>query len=136
VVTANTFQDIKFNNDAQINGWTHTAGSASFTNGPSGLYLIEYDAEASTATTTTTTVSLRAVLNGTEIAGSQSAASPVTAGLAIPIAKSFMVKIPTANTNVLKLQFTGSNTSNNRLISNIGQGTTKPSVSMTIIRIQ
>jgi hypothetical protein len=135
VATAGTFRDVTFNTDAQINGWTHTAGGAGFTNGPGGLYLIEYAAETATATTANTTVSIRAVLNGTEIAGSQSASSPVTAGLASPISKSFIVRIPTPNTNVLKLQFTGS-TVNNRVISNIGSGTTKPSVSMTVIRIQ
>jgi hypothetical protein len=135
VASANTFQDVTFNTDAQINGWKHTAGSAGFTNGPGGLYMVEYEAETSIANSSSTTVSVRAVLNGAEIAGSQAATSPASSGSALPVSKSFIIRIPTANTNVFKLQFTGSSV-NNRLISNIGQGTTKPSVSVTIVRIQ
>jgi hypothetical protein len=135
VVTANTFQDITFANDAQISGWSHTAGSAGFTNGPAGLYLIEYTAETSIANNGNTAVSVHALLNGTEIAGSQSVSGPANSGLAMPLSKSFIARIPTANTNVLKLQFTGSS-SNNRLLANSGTGTTRPSVSLTIIRIQ
>jgi hypothetical protein len=70
-----------------------------------------------------------------EIAGSQSVSGPANAGLAVPVSKSFIARISTANTNVLKLQFTGSS-SNNRLLANTGVGTTKPSVSLTVIRIQ
>jgi hypothetical protein len=135
VVTVNTFQDITFGADAQISGWSHTAGSAGFTNGPAGLYLIEYLAEASIANNGNSTVSVHALLNGTEIAGSQSVSGPANSGLAIPLSKSFIARIPTANTNVLKLQFAGSS-SNNRLLANSGVGTTRPSVSLTIIRIQ
>jgi hypothetical protein len=135
VVTAGTFQDITFANDAQISGWSHAAGSAGFTNGPAGLYLIEYITETAIANNGTTTVSVHAVLNGTEIAGSQSVSGPANSGLAIPLSKSFIARIPTANTNVLKLQFTGSSSST-RLLANTGVGTTRPSVSLTIIRIQ
>jgi hypothetical protein len=135
VANAGTFQDITFNTDAQINGWSHLAGSASFSNGPSGLYLIEYAAETATANNSSTTVSVRALLNGTEIAGSQSSTAPGSAGLAIPVSKSFLVRIPTPSTNVFKLQFTGSNV-NNRLLANAGLGATRPSVSMAIVRIQ
>jgi len=134
VATASTFQDITFNTDAQISGWTHTAGSAGFTNGPGGLYLIEYAAETATANNSSTTVSLRALLNGTEIAGSQSVTAPGSANQAVPVSKSFIVKIPTSNTNLFKLQFAGSSV-NNRL-SAAGLGTTRPSVSLTITRIQ
>ena len=134
LVTVGTFQDITFASDAQISGWSHTAGSAGFTNGPAGIYLIEYTAESAIANNGNSTFSVHALLNGTEIAGSQSVSGP-NSGLATPLSKSFIVRIPTANTNVIKLQFTGSN-SNNRLLANNGVGTTRPSVSLTIIRIQ
>jgi hypothetical protein len=136
VTAPGNFQDVGFNADAQINGWTHAAGTGNFTNGPAGLYLVEYAAETTTANNSSgTTVSIHAMLNGMEVPGSQSATTPDSSGLATPVSKSFIVAIPTANTNVLKLQFAGSNV-NNRLISNTGLGTTRPSVSMTIIRIQ
>jgi hypothetical protein len=135
VVTANTFQDITFGADAQMSGWSHTAGSAGFTNGPAGLYLIQYTAETAIANNGNSTFSVHALFNGTEIPGSQSVAGPANSGLAMPLSKSFIARIPTANTNVLKLQFTGSS-SNNRLLAGSGVGTTRPSVSLTIIRIQ
>src|SRR5215471_8610106 len=133
LVTVGTFQDITFGADAQISGWSHTAGGAGFTNGPAGIYLIEYTAESAIANNGNSAFSVHALLNGTEIAGSQSVAGPANSGLAVPLSKSFIVKIPTANTNVIKLQFTGSNSSN-RLLANTGVGTTRPSVSLTIIR--
>jgi hypothetical protein len=135
LLTAGTFQDVTFGADAQISGWTHTAGTAAFANGPAGIYLIEYAAEAGIANNGNSTVSVHVLLNGAEIAGSQSVASPANSGLAIPASRSFIVKIPTANTNILKLQFTGSSSSN-RLLANTGVGTTRPSVSLTIIRVQ
>jgi hypothetical protein len=135
LVAVGAFQDITFANNAQISGWSHTAGSAGFTNGPAGIYLVEYTAESAVANNNNSTFSVHALLNGTEIAGSQSVAGPSTSALPVPLSKSFIVNIATANTNVIKLQFTGSN-SNNRLLANSGVGTTRPSASLTIIRIQ
>jgi hypothetical protein len=135
LITAGTFQDITFANDGQISGWSHTSGNAAFTNGPAGLYLIEYTAETSIANNGNSTVSVHALLNGTEIAGSQSVSGLSNSGLPIPLSKSFIARIPTASTNVLKLQFTGSS-SNNRLLAGSGVGNIRPSVSLTIIRIQ
>jgi hypothetical protein len=135
VATASTFQDIPFTSDAQISGWTHVSGGANFTNGSSGLYLVEYTAETATTSSASTTVSVRALLNGVEIAGSQAATAPATAGVGYPVAKSFIVNIPTAGTNLFKLQFAGSSV-NDRLLPNLGLGTTKPGISMTIIRLQ
>jgi hypothetical protein len=137
VATADTFADLTFNTNAQINGWTHTAGTATYTNGPAGLYLVEYTAEAvATNTVAATTVSVRALLNDVEIPGSQSVATPAVADQPFPLSRSFMVYIPTPATNIFKLQFTGSGVHTNRLASNLGSGTVKPDAALTIIRIQ
>ena len=133
IVTAGTFQDITNNVDAQLSGWTHTADTVSFTNAQSGLYLIQYTAEATATSTTTTTVSLRAVVNGTEIADSQSTAVADTANQIVPISKSFIASFNSGD--VLKFQFAGSSTVD-RIVSNSGLGTTRPSFSCTIIRLQ
>lgn len=133
VAVANTFQDITNNTDGYINGWIHPANSAFFTNAQSGLYLISYVGEAVTSTTASSIVSLRAVLNGTEIPGSQSAVNANTANLVVSISKSFIANV--ASGAVLKFQFTGSST-NDRLVSNAGTGTTRPSFSCTITRLQ
>ena len=133
VVTASIFQDITNQIDAQINGWLHTPGAVSYTNGQSGLYLIQYTAEATATSSTVSTISLRAVVNGTETADSQSTAVANTANQIVPISKSFMANLNAGD--VLKFQFAGSSTIN-RLVSNSGLGTTRPSFSCTIIRIQ
>jgi hypothetical protein len=133
VATASTFQDITNNVDAQLSGWTHTAGTTSFTNAQTGLYLVEYTAEATVTSATTTTISLRAVVNGTEIAGSQSTAVANTANQIVPISKSFIVSLNSGD--ILKFQLTGSSTVD-RIVSNSGTGTTRPSFSCTIIRLQ
>lgn len=39
IVTPGTFQNITFNTNNVLNGWTHTAGTADFTCAVSGLYL-------------------------------------------------------------------------------------------------
>jgi len=48
---------------------------------------------------------------------------------------SFVPSCGFVHANVIKLQFAGSS-SNNRLLANTGVGTTRPSVSLTVIRIQ
>ncbi len=133
VATASTFQDITNQVDAQISGWLHTAGLTSFTNAQTGLYLVEYTAIATVTSSTATTISLRAVLNGTEIADSQSTAVANTASQTVPISKSFIASFNSGD--VLKFQFSGSGTIG-RIVSNTGLGTTRPSFSCTIIRIQ
>jgi len=134
IITQSFFQDITFNTNSQLNGWIHTAGSASFTNNQTGLYLVQYTAEASdTSLLTSGTVSLIATLNGTEIPGSQSSA-PIPANSTAEVSKSFIVSASAGNT--LKFQWTLSNGATGSLVPNTGSGTTRPSVSCTIIRIQ
>lgn len=133
VVTASTFQNINSDVNGQINGWTHTLGTSSFTNAQSGLYLIHYTAIATVTSSTATTISLHALANGTEIADSQCSAVANTANQTIPISKSFIASFNSGD--VLQFQFAGSGTIG-RLVSSYGLGTTRPSFSCTIIRIQ
>ncbi len=133
VVTANTYQDITTGSDLQINGWTHAVGTASFTNAQAGLYLIQYTAEATTAASASSTVSLRAVLNGFEIMGSQATANANTANLVISISKTFIANISSGA--IVKFQLTGSSV-NDRLIADTGVGSVRPSFSCTITRLQ
>ena len=127
-----TFQDVTFSANGQLNGWTHTAGTAAFTCGQSGLYLIEYTAEVYPFGGGVT-ASLIASLNGTEITGSQSSVSSITTVQA-PLSKSFLVSVNSGD--ALKIQFTATGSSPAELFPGNGSGTTKPSISCTIIRIQ
>jgi hypothetical protein len=133
VAVVDAFQDIPCNVNGPIDGWTHTAGTATFTCNQTGLYWIQFDAEALTDTTASSAISLRAVLGGVEIAGSQAAFSAGILNLSVPLSKGFLAAI--SNGNVLKFQFAGSH-ANNSLVANTGTGTTRPSFSCTIIRLK
>jgi BclA C-terminal domain len=133
VGAGSVFQDITLTTDGQINGWTHILGSAQYTNTQAGLYLIHYDAQASSTAATGTNVSVRVALNGVEVPGSQSSSSIATSFLqVVPLSKSFIASVNASD--ALTLQFTGSSPAV-RLV-NAGSGSTRPSVSLTITRIQ
>ncbi len=133
VAAANTFQDISFSTDAQINGWTHITGTAPYTSAQTGLYLIQYDATATTTLSTGASVSVHATLNLTEIPGSQASVILSTNSLQLStISRSFIASVNASD--VLTLQVAGSSTGS-RLAGN-GSGSPRPSVSMTITRIQ
>ena len=131
-VVADTFQDITVNTNAQLNGWTHTAGTATFTCPQTGLYLIEYAVEAEVSNIGDI-FSFRAELNGAEVAGSQSAIQPSGSAKATPGSKSFIANVTAGNTLALQLAATRTT---DTLVQGTGQGTTRPSVSITIIKIQ
>jgi hypothetical protein len=122
VAVANTFQDITFNTNAQLNGWTHTAGTASFSCPQTGLYLIQYAAEIGALLSDD--ISVRATVNGTEAPGSRSA------GKIALVSRSFMASLNAAD--VLRLQFTDS--AGTAQLGN-GEGPTVPSASITIVKI-
>ena len=129
---ANFFQDITFSTNAQLNGWTHTASAGSFTCNQTGLYLIEYGAEAEVSNSGDI-VSLRATLNAAEVAGSQSVVQPSSANAVKLVSKSFIANMIIGD--VLAFQFAATRTTDS-LVSGVGNGTTKPSISITIVRIQ
>jgi hypothetical protein len=140
VVSAGIFQDITNYTDAQLNGWTNANPSATnnggtFSCAQTGLYLVQYSAEVTTTTglNPTNSVSVTAVVNGTEIAGSQATAGTYTANVVVQISRSFIASFNAGE--ILKFQLTGTSTSC-RIVSNTGFGNTRPGFSCTIIRLQ
>jgi len=140
VVLAGTFLDITNYTDAQLNGWTNANPSATnnggtFSCAQTGLYLVQYSAEATTTTglNPTNSVSVTAVVNGTEIAGSQATAGTYTANVVVQISRSFIASFNAGD--ILKFQLTGTSTSC-RIVPNTGFGNTRPGFSCTIIRLQ
>lgn len=133
VAAANTYQDVAFNGAPQIGGWSHTSGTAQFTANQTGLYLVQYTAQAATISLSGTNVSVRVTLNSAEIPGSQAAVVLSATSLEVAsLSRSFLAAINAAD--VLKVQFAGSSTGS-RLIGD-GAGSTRPSVSLTVTRIQ
>ena len=132
---ANTFQDISFS-AMSLSGWTYIGGGgATFTCPQTGVYFVQYSAEAETTSSSTTTISLRVFNLATdfETSGSESSVILSMANQPIVISKSFLATF--AAGNAIQIQFTGSNTSA-ELIAGIGAATYQPSISLTIVRIQ
>jgi hypothetical protein len=107
VATANIFQDLNFLGDAQIDGWTHSSGTAQYTNAQSGLYLVQYYAQVQT-TGIGTNAQVRATLNTSEIGGSRSFIAITALNQLFTASKSFIVSANASD--VLALQFTGTGT--------------------------
>ncbi len=133
VASANTFQNITNQIDVQINGWVHSSDGVSLTNKQTGLYLIHYHAEVTTSSGTPTTVSLRAAANGVEIEDSQACAVANQANQPMSCSKSFIANVNTGD--VITFQLAGPSTTD-KIVSNNGLGTTRPSFSCNIVRIQ
>jgi hypothetical protein len=110
VAVANTWQALNFSTNAQIDGWTHTVGTNSFTCNQTGLYRVTLDAEFfnnSTTNTATPTGETRALFNAVEVPGS-------AAGLEVRdstshgevLSSSFILNCATTG-QALTTQFTG-----------------------------
>lgn len=132
--TAN-FVSMTLGNVPQASGWT-TANGFEFSAPASGLYLVQLHATATTANGGSGggTLSLRASLNGysTEIPGSQTAATIPAASDKVSLSRSFLVALSAGNTISLQIACSSSGF---YAIAPAGTGTTRPSASMTIIRV-
>lgn len=133
VSIANTYQDLTLNTNRELVGWTHSTSTPTFTCVQSGLYQVIYTiVSEKTSGSGSISASVRGTLNGTEIPGSQLSYDFVTNSQTITITKPFMASFVTGD--VLKFQYTGGSTTC-RIIANDGTGTTKASITVSIIKI-
>lgn len=131
VATAATFQDVTFNTNAQIDGWTHTASTATFTSSVDGTFMANITARIAKSGGANTTASLRLVKNGTEVAGSQ-AYGGVLGSTGDTISGNFIFVV--AAGDVIKVQLTGG--TNSVQILPGGHGTTQPSIQFNVWRMK
>jgi uncharacterized delta-60 repeat protein len=133
VSIANTYQDITLNINGQLNGWSHSTGTPIFTCVRSGLYQVIYTiVSEKTSGSGVISASIRATLNSSEIPGSQLAYDFSTNFQTMSPSKSFMSSFNAGD--VLKFQYTGGSTAC-RLIAGDGVGTTRASISVTIVQV-
>jgi hypothetical protein len=133
VTTANTFQPVNFSTNALRDGWAHTAGTSNFTCNLSGIYSCSLWANCNT-TAITNTCSIIATVAGVEVAGSQAMTEQPSTNIDRALGRSFLISITAGQ--VLQFQFTSSvGGGAMSLLPNEGNGTTRPSVSIQIIRI-
>ena len=130
---ANTFQDLTFATDNEIDGWTHGSG-ADFTCNQTGRYSVTLDLNIEKTSGGSAGFGWRALFNALEVTGSASGIDVATNNLNIQISKSIIVNATTGQ--ILKLQIAGS-TTNIQLSPgpNPGSATTNPSATIKIERI-
>jgi len=134
VATANTFQDLNFSNNAQINGWTHTTGTNVFACSQSGIYSVTVDINVSKTGGGAATFGFRSLFNATEVVGSHVGINITSSSASSPVSKTFMVNA-TSGQN-LETDFAGNATTVQVTPGpNPGSATTPLSASIIIRRI-
>jgi len=132
VALANTFQDITFDTNAEIDGWTHTPSGTDFVCGVAGTFQLNYSATTNRNGNPSPTIEFRNRKNGTEIAGSQTSINIVSTNVHQIIGTSAI--FTSAINDIITLQMAASNT--NGEIDPIGANATiAPSVRMTINKL-
>jgi len=132
VSVANTFQDITFSNNGEIDGWTHTVSTADFTANETGKYEVNMNFIVNDIGAGTPLFEFIGLVNGVEVAGSQlvdqlSVNNQETAG-----GKSFIINITSGQ--IFKIQMTAT-TTNAQIIAAGANAVTAVSASVTITRI-
>lgn len=132
VAVANTFQDVTFDTNDQLNGWTHTVGTALFTCPTTAIYRVEVRAFVDKTSGASSIAELRTLFNGVEVPSSQQGVEIASNNTTLETTNTFLVSATA--TQILKVQFTGGSTTT-RIAALGGNATTKPSVSITISKI-
>ena len=134
ITIGNSYQSIRFNQNGQLNGWTHstTSNTDRFTCNTAGLYYVDLNLVSETLGSVPVVASFRATLNGTEIPGSQRAYSYVTSSQTTAQSYSFLVNCQV--NDILIFQYAGPDTKC-QLLAGDGEGITRPSVSVTIVKL-
>lgn len=135
--SSNTFQNVTFNTNGVINGWTHTPGTADFVCPANGVYAIAYVLHIGLDTLlslVTVTASARLTVNGSELAGSQSVALfPVQAASTANLVVANSLAASLAAADILRVQYAISNTIAD--LEPAGLGDTPVSASVTVVRV-
>jgi len=133
-ITGANFQDVDFSNNAQIDGWNHTGGTAVFTCNKTALYEATVDICINKTAGGNVTFAMRSLFNGVEVAGSQKGIDIPMSNATIGMSKSFQFSGVTGQ--VFKVQIASSSTDANLIPGkDPGSATTVPSASLTIKRI-
>ncbi len=132
VGTANGFQDVTFNTNAIIYGWSHIVNTPTFICNSTGTYMIEIDAFINATGGAALSVEFRIMKNGVEIPGSQIYQEVNNNSIVNMSTSTIFATFSTTDT--LKVQMTSTKTSG-QIASGSGISTTKPSIKLTMIRV-
>lgn len=133
ISVANSYQDVTFNTNSQLLGWSHSSSSAIFTCNEAGVYQISFAATSEkTSGSGLVNASLRLTKNGAEIAGSQQTFDYATINQSTMQSKTIIATF--ASGDELRLQYTGASTTC-RLLAGDGIGNVRPSVCLSIAQL-
>lgn len=131
----NSWTDIQFNNDPILNGWTHSTSSNSqnFTCNQAGIYLVSFAALGAT-TSNGVEVGIRALLDGADVAASYQSIN-LQSNQPTQINNTFLISVTASQ--VIKFQMNANSTNGSiRPSTSAWSGTTKPAISITMVRIK
>ena len=130
VATENTFQNLTFNTNVLLDGWTHSEGTNIFVCNQTGKYIVTINSNYHRREDLfLARAELRALFNNSEVAGSQVAVEDIFRD--VSLSTTFMISAVTAQS--LKIEFTGTT---NTELKPLGAGiTTQSSAKITIMRI-
>lgn len=132
ISVADTLQDVTFDTNVKIDGWTHTGGSADFTCATTGKYRATFIAMSDKTAGANSLAEIVALFNGAQLAGS-AVGRTIDANNSIAVFSNTFIFDGVA-TQILKLQFTG-DTTNTRLTPGTAIATVNPSIILTITRL-
>jgi hypothetical protein len=129
---ANVLTDVIFNNNGDLNGWTHTVSTAPFTCVQSGRYLVQYFLTCSTTAASPQDCSAVILNNGAQVAGSSNSQRITANNVAFSFSRAAVLNMTAGQT--VSVQFAGSS-ANVQLIVSAGPATVDTSASITINRL-
>jgi len=108
IAVASTPQDVTFDTNHKINGWTHTLGTANFTCGQTGTYLINYAYFVQKTGGGPAISELKLFVNGVEEVGAHTSIDIITTNIITNVSNNALIEISSGQ--LLKFVFEGSTT--------------------------
>ncbi len=134
ISAGSTYQGLTFNNNAELDGWTHTLSTSIFGCNQTGRYLVTVNVTLEKSTGGTAELGMRALFNAVEVAGSMVGEDLVSNNVSVSLSKTFIVNATTGQNLEIEVASTSTNVS--VLPSpDPGGATADVSASITISRI-
>ena len=134
ISVVDTWQDLTFNTNALIQGWSHTTGTNVFTCNNTGIYEAIVIANFETASGSAETANIRALFNGVEVVGSHEGTDLVVNNFNWKLESAFLFNGVAGQD--LEIEISGSSTLMGIIASPIADSpTVNPSAKITIKKV-
>ena len=108
IASTNTWQDVTFDTNGEIDGWTHTPGSADFTCPSSGLYGATIELLVEKTGSGSPRSAVRALFNGSEIPGSHNGMDITSNNTSFSLSRTLIFNATAGQ--IFKVEFSASRT--------------------------